>query len=151
LSLAEQVSDLAEVFQPIIESAGQTLSIEITDSPHVQVYGDKKMLRQMLVNLIENSICHCPAGTEISLSTGQTPEQGGFVCVTDTGPGIDAELREKVFDPFYRIDASRSSPGTGLGLTLVKAIAVRHAATLTLQDNHPGLRVTISFPPVQSA
>jgi len=126
------------------------LSVDFPDSPAVRVNGDKNMLRQMLVNLIENAICHCPAGTRISLETGETPQHGAVVCISDTGPGIDRELREKVLEPFFRLDASRSSPGSGLGLTLVKAIAVRHAATLTLEDNEPGLRVRITFTPVPS-
>ena len=108
------------------------------------------MLQQMLVNLIENAICHCPAGTEITLATGEAPRHSAYVVISDTGPGIARELRQKVLEPFFRLDASRSSPGSGLGLTLVKAIAVRHAATLSLEDNDPGLRVRISFPPVQS-
>jgi signal transduction histidine kinase len=148
-SLNEQVSDLADIFQPIIESADQVLIREIPSTPDVQVYGDKKMVRQMLVNLIENAICHCPAGTQITLVTGGTPQRGGFVQVADTGPGIDEGLREKVLEPFFRVDASRTSPGSGLGLTLVKAIVMRHAAELSLEDNEPGLRVTVTFPPIQ--
>ena len=149
-SLADLVAELAEVFQPIIESAGQVLSVDVMDAPAVRVNGDKNMLRQMLVNLIENAICHCPANTRIALETGATPQHGAVVCIADTGPGIGPELREKVLEPFFRLDASRSLPGSGLGLTLVKAIAVRHGATLTLEDNEPGLRVRIAFPPVTS-
>jgi len=150
-SAAELVAELAEVFQPIIESAGQVLSVDLPDSPVVRINGDKNMLRQMLVNLIENAICHCPAGTRISLETGETPQHGAVVCISDSGPGIGPELREKVLEPFFRLDASRSSPGSGLGLTLVKAIAVRHSATMTLEDNEPGLRVRISFPPIPAS
>lgn len=149
-SLTELVAELADVFQPIIESAGQVLSVDFPDSAATQVNGDKNMLRQMLVNLIENAICHCPAGTRIMLETGESPQHGAVVCISDTGPGIDPQLREKVLEPFFRLDASRSLPGSGLGLTLVKAIAMRHAAKLALEDNNPGLRVSIIFPPVPS-
>jgi signal transduction histidine kinase len=145
-SLTELASDLADVFQPVIESAGQQLSRDFSGPPDVLVYGDKKMLSQMLVNLIENAICHCPSDARISLSTGETAEHGGTISISDSGPGIDTDLREKVLEPFFRVDASRSSPGSGLGLTLVKAIAVRHGASLLLEDNRPGLRVTVSFP-----
>jgi len=149
-SLSELVSELAEVFQPVIEGAGQRLSVDNDPSADALVNGDKKMLRQMLVNLIENAICHCPAGTSITLATGTTPQEGVFLSVADTGPGVEQELRQKVLEPFFRVDASRSSPGSGLGLALVKAIAVRHSATLSLEDNSPGLRVTIVFPPVET-
>jgi len=147
--LSEQVSDLADIFQPIIEGAGQVLIRRIGEASDTAVYGDRKMVRQMLVNLIENAVCHCPAGTVITLETGGSEPSGSYVSVTDTGSGIPVELREKVLESFFRLDASRSKPGSGLGLTLVKAIAVRHAATLTLEDNQPGLRVRVSFPPVQ--
>ncbi len=147
--LSEQVADLADIFQPVIENAGQMLVRKIGEPGDTTVYGDKKMLRQMLVNLIENAICHCPAGTEITLEAGGSAQEGAFICVSDNGFGLLPELREKVLEPFFRVDASRSTPGSGLGLTLVHAIAVRHSATLSLEDNQPGLRVRVAFLPVQ--
>ena len=66
--------------------------------------------------------------------------------VTDTGPGIPASEREKVFRRFYRLEASRTTPGSGLGLALVKAVADLHGASVELSDKQPGLRVTVRFP-----
>ncbi|TIT77667.1 MAG: sensor histidine kinase, partial [Mesorhizobium sp.] len=72
-----------------------------------------------------------------------------LVHVSDNGPGIPAEEREKVFQRLYRLDSSRTTPGSGLGLSLVKAVADLHGATITLEDNNPGLAVIVSFPAVR--
>ena len=68
------------------------------------------------------------------------------ICVADTGPGIPEAERERVFRRFYRLETSRTTPGSGLGLALVKAVADLHGATVALADNNPGLRVTVRFP-----
>ena len=98
----------------------------------------------MLANLVENATQHCPAGSDIvvALTNGQAPT----LTVSDTGPGIPAEARELVLRRFYRLDESRSTTGSGLGLALVKAIAELHGATLALLDNQPGLSVRLQFP-----
>jgi CheY-like chemotaxis protein len=70
--------------------------------------------------------------------------------VSDNGPGVAAEFRQRVLEPFYRLDASHNQPGSGLGLALVKAIAVRHGVTIELDDNEPGRRISIRFPPCQA-
>ncbi|MGO8656991.1 sensor histidine kinase, partial [Rhizobium ruizarguesonis] len=95
-------------------------------------------LTQMIANLVENAINHCPAGTDITVSLRC---QGGraIVSVADSGPGIPAGERDKVFRRLYRLDKSRATPGSGLGLSLVKAIADLHSAEITMADNHPGL------------
>jgi signal transduction histidine kinase len=99
----------------------------------------------MVANLIENSMHHCPAGVDITVGLAQ--EAGAPVLrVADTGPGIPAGERENVFRRFYRLEASRTTPGSGLGLALVKAVADLHGASIELSDNQPGLCVAIRFP-----
>jgi signal transduction histidine kinase len=98
----------------------------------------------MLSNLIENAIHHTPAGTQISLSLHASP-QGVIGCVEDTGPGIPAGEHKRVFHRFVRLDSSRSSPGSGLGLSLVAAIAELHRIPVTLRDRQPGLSVVLRF------
>jgi signal transduction histidine kinase len=95
--------------------------------------------------LVENAIRHAGAGAVISLMA-TSHDAGVEAMVCDTGPGVPAADRERVLKRFVRLEASRSTPGTGLGLTLVKAIADLHNARLELGDNHPGLRVTLAFP-----
>lgn len=142
VSLAQIVSTVSETYAPVAEDCGQRLKVVVdAASP---IHGDHELLTQMAANLIENSIRHCPAGVGITVALGQeagTPA----LCVADTGPGIPASEREKVFRRFYRLEASRTTPGSGLGLALVKAVADLHGASVELSDNHPGLRVTVRF------
>ena len=100
---------------------------------------------QMLANLVENAIRHCPPGASIVLS-GRIDDGRVELSVADNGPGIPAEERDKVFRRLYRVEKSRTTPGSGLGLSLVKAVADLHGATVTLRDNAPGLVVAVSFP-----
>jgi signal transduction histidine kinase len=145
-SAAVLVQDLAQTFEPVIEAAGQTLRSTSVPESGAAIFGDRKMVQQMLVNLIENASRH--AGPESVIELGVRTDDGGtIVTVADSGPGIPPDKREEVFEPFRRLNESRGTPGSGLGLALVKAVATRHHARVTLGDNHPGLRVTVYFPP----
>jgi signal transduction histidine kinase len=104
----------------------------------------------MFANLVENALRHCPPGTAIELSVTRQDERV-LARVGDDGPGIPAEEREKVFQRLYRLDNSRSTPGSGLGLSLVRAIADLHGASIVLEDRHPGLAVVVSFPTTRSS
>ena len=104
------------------------------------------MLVQLFANLIENAIQHCPSGTNIFVSVRRGSGRDLEAEVTDRGSGIPADEREKVFNRLYRLDKSRTTPGNGLGLAIVAAIAELHDAQVRLEDNNPGLRVIISFP-----
>jgi signal transduction histidine kinase len=100
---------------------------------------------QLFSNLVENALRHCPAGTDVRLFatiSGNTVISG----VEDNGPGIPADEREKVFQRLYRLERSRTSPGTGLGLSLVRAIVDIHDAHVTLEDANPGLLAKVTFP-----
>ncbi|WP_290993549.1 ATP-binding protein [Hyphomicrobium sp.] len=110
----------------------------------VIVRGDRRLLNQLFVNLFENSIVHCPRGSEIEVEL-INDAQHPIVRVRDTGRGIPAEEREKVFRRLYRLEKSRTTRGSGLGLSLVAAIAELHSAKLTLADNKPGLVVEVAF------
>jgi signal transduction histidine kinase len=145
-SAAVLMQDLAQTFEPVIEAAGQTLRSASVPESGAAIFGDRKMVQQMLVNLIENASRH--AGPESVIELGVRTDDGGtIVTVADSGPGIPPDKREEVFEPFRRLNESRGTPGSGLGLALVKAVATRHHARVTLGDNHPGLRVTVYFPP----
>jgi signal transduction histidine kinase len=108
------------------------------------VQGDRQLLTQMLANIVENALRHTPDGTriEIELTAANAP-----VCtIRDNGPGIPEPERQKVFRRFYRLDSSRATPGSGLGLSLVAAVAELHRITVEIGDNQPGLWVTLRFP-----
>ena len=96
----------------------------------------------MISNLVENALSHTPAGSTVSLIVGKTAK-GPRIEVADNGPGIPDEEREKVFDRFYRLDRSRTTAGSGLGLALVKAIAALHGLSIKLEDRKPGLAVVL--------
>lgn len=142
VDLSAIFATIAEVYTAVAEDAGLALLSAIV--PGVSVTGDRELLTQMLANLVENAIRYSPAGTSITLRLhlrGGTPEG----IVADTGPGIPAEERAKVFGRFYRLERNRTTPGNGLGLSLVSAVADLHGASVSLDDNNPGLLVRITF------
>jgi signal transduction histidine kinase len=143
LSLTTTFQQVADAYRPVAEDQQKYMTVSL--APDVMIYGDRDLLMQMLVNLLENALHHTGAGTAIMLSL-QNGEAGPVAIIADSGPGIAESDRERVFERFYRIDRSRSSPGNGLGLSLVSAIASLHGIRVELQDNAPGLRVVFNFP-----
>ncbi len=135
----------AEVFEETLQDKGQRLTLDLADD--VTVSGDAQMLKQLLVNMLTNAHQYAPENSPIGVST-RNDAGGGVLEVTDGGTGIPPEHREQVLQPFFRLDKSRSEAGNGLGLALVQAVCVRHGATISLEDNEPGLRIVIRFPPV---
>jgi len=136
--------NIVDALEAVAEEQNQKLTGSIGDTL-VTVNGDRKLLNQLFINLIENAILHCPSGAQILV---ELTEDGGHpnVKVRDTGAGIPPEEREKVFRRLYRLEKSRSTKGSGLGLSLVSAIAELHGAGVTLADNNPGLIVEVTFP-----
>jgi signal transduction histidine kinase len=144
------IVDLTEVFQRVVdayaavaEDRGQTLKASIASG--LVIRGDRELLVQMLANLIENAIRHTSGGTIIALDL-EARADGIVGSVSDDGPGIPAEGRAKVFQRFYRLESSRTAPGSGLGLALVAAVAELHRIRIELEDSQPGLRVALHFP-----
>jgi len=146
VDLAAVARDLTDVYESVVEDAGMRLTWDIPTTP-VLLTGDRDLLMQATVNLIENAIRHCPQGTTIHCRVSAA-DQHAVLEVRDTGPGIPEAERENVFRRLYRLDKSRSTPGSGLGLSLVRAITDLHGARITLADANPGLVVQIDFPPV---
>ncbi len=108
------------------------------------IQGDQSLVMQLLANLIENAIRHAGEGAVITLKV-----VGNVLSLSDTGPGIPEDERDRVLDPLYRLDRSRTTAGAGLGLAMVKAIADLHEADLQLMfgPGGVGLTVQVSFPP----
>jgi signal transduction histidine kinase len=141
-ALAETV---AEAFAPVAEDESHALSVEIAAG--VTVQGDRELLTQMLVNLVENALRHTPPGSRVRIVLGPDGLTGGPVlAIEDDGLGVPEDERERVLRRFYRRERSRTTPGSGLGLSLVAAVADLHGAHLTLDDAEPGLCVRIAFP-----
>lgn len=133
---------LADSYEAVAEDAGQKLHTSIEAG--LTLTGDAALLTQMLVNLIENAIRHCPAGLPLHLRAF-TQAQALVIEMADAGPGIPAVDRDRVFQRFVRLDTARQTPGNGLGLALVKAVAGAHGGAVQLADNHPGLVVRLIF------
>ncbi len=145
--LSDLLRTIAEVYEPMAEEKGQSFTAKIPRG--LTVLGDRELLGRMLANIVENAMKHSPTGAMIDLVTTASPIEI-IVAVSDSGPGIPEGERSNVFRRFYRIESSRSTPGSGLGLSLVKAIARLHQVSVDLADNSPGLRVTLGFLPSSS-
>ncbi|MTJ81324.1 MAG: HAMP domain-containing protein [Telmatospirillum sp.] len=146
VDLTEVLKTAVEVYASMAEDKGQTIAEAIP--PGLVVHGDRELLLQLFANLLENAVRHTPRSTEIDVSA--TAASGLIdVVVADNGPGIPEHLRTRVFRRFYRLDASRTTVGSGLGLSLAAAVASLHDSAITLEDNRPGLRATIRL--VQNA
>ena len=145
IELSALAADAGELYGPVAEDKGQTLTTAI--EPGVTVPGNSHLLAQAVANLLDNAIKYTPEGGRIWLAVRRDGD-GAVLDIRDSGPGIPEEARGRVLDRFVRLDASRSAPGAGLGLSLVSAVARLHRATLSLTDNAPGLHVAIRFPHV---
>lgn len=143
VALAPVLENLADAYGPVASEQGQRLDVEVDHAGIVA--GDRDLLVQAIANLVENAIRHCPSGATIGLG-GRTDGKDAVVTVSDNGPGIPDADKSRVFDRLYRVEKSRTTPGNGLGLALVKAVADLHGAGIELRDNHPGTIVVLRFP-----
>jgi len=146
VDLVALAHDVAELYEPLVEEQGLVLEKSIAGPAPVS--GNRQLLFQAIGNLIDNATKYGATGGRVSLKVvpaenGNGPE----IAVADRGPGIPVSERGRVLERFVRLDASRSTPGNGLGLSLVAAIARLHNAVLSLDDNDPGLKVTLRFKP----
>ena len=141
VDVGEIAAAAVDFYHPAGELRGTRLQLLRTDTAAVR--GDPVLLAQALSNLIDNALKYTPSGGNIVVSVMQRGPQRIEVAVADDGPGIDESDRQKVTERFYRGDTSRGTPGVGLGLSVVDAVARLHGTALRLSDNSPGLRVSI--------
>jgi signal transduction histidine kinase len=134
---------VATTMQPAAADAGRSLADG--DPVHLPVAGDRRLLAQALINLVENAIRHTPEGSRIRIAAIRAGDRA-LVMVEDDGHGIPAAERARALRRFGRLDGSRASSGHGLGLPLVESIARLHRGTLSLDDAGPGLRAVIALP-----
>jgi signal transduction histidine kinase len=150
LDITALVRDVAELYEPVAEERGVELKADVEQA--VIIRADRQLLGQAIANLIDNALKY---GAPVSGVRGWKPEvevgarakEGAAeIIITDRGPGVPVQERERVLDRFVRLEASRSEPGSGLGLSLVAAVARLHGGSLRLEDNEPGLRVVLVLP-----
>jgi signal transduction histidine kinase len=140
--LTPLLDQVADIYGVVAEERGITLRIETPQ--HVPVYGDKALIQQAVANLVDNAVKFSPAGGTVWLVVELAGAIG--IWVRDQGRGIAFEEREKATARFYRGETARSTPGSGLGLSLVLAVAQLHGGELRLEDNAPGLSVNLTLP-----
>jgi signal transduction histidine kinase len=143
IDLAALAEEVGTMLQPVVADGGRTLVV--TASAPAPIVGDRQLLGQLLVNLVENAMRHTPPGTRVEIRVDVT---GGRAVLTiaDDGPGIPADQRTLALRRFGRLDTSRHDSGQGLGLALVEAISRLHRGTIALEDAAPGLRVVVTLP-----
>jgi signal transduction histidine kinase len=143
LDLAKLASEVVELFDAAAEESGGHLSL-VRDQ-HVFVTGDRDLLFDAIANLVDNAIKHGREAGQVTVEVEHS-DGGGVISVADDGPGLPADEQQNVFKRFYRLDRSRSTPGSGLGLSVVAAVARLHGARIEMFDNRPGLKVQLRFP-----
>ncbi len=142
VDLAPLLADLTELYEPVAAERDQRLDLQASDC--AWVIGDRDLLFQALGNLVDNAVKYTPPGGRVELALRDT-EHAVIIEVADNGPGIPESLHAEVFHRFFRADHSRSTLGSGLGLSLVQAVVQLHGATIELRNNAPGLRVRMSL------
>ena len=142
VALDEVLTDAVEMWQAVAETRQQTIHADIVPA---RIAGDRDLLFQLLSNLFDNAIKYAPAGTRIEVALEKS-SRDVLLSIRDHGPGVPAEQHQRVFDRFVRLEAHRGTPGSGLGLSVVRVIAVRHGAEIHVEDAEAGLRVRLRFP-----
>ena len=146
LDLSAVVRDVVELYEPVAEEQGFTFASEI--EPDITVRGNRELLSQALSNLCDNALKYgnrTEGGTRVAISAVRANGQA-IVTVADSGPGIAPDDRKRVLERFTRLEKSRTLPGNGLGLSLVRAVAQLHGGVLDFADNDPGLKASLTLP-----
>ncbi len=145
VDLSSVVSDVAELYEPLAEDAGGRLILAVSEPVVAPV--SRELISQAVSNLLDNALKYGLSDRPLEIRVAVERREGHcLVSVADNGRGIPADKRERVLERFYRLDESRSKPGSGLGLSLVQAIASIHGGSLALDDAAPGLKVTLEIP-----
>ena len=142
VNLAEIASEVVELYDAAAEQDGTRLAV--VGDREVLVTGDRDLIFDAISNLVDNAIKHGRAGGQVVVAS-ENSDGGPVVSISDDGNGIPAEQREQVFKRFYRLEQSRYTPGNGLGLSLVAAVARLHGARIEMLDNAPGLKAKLWF------
>ena len=153
IDLVAIAEEMAELFEPAAQDAGFALTLITAPTPLIK--GSRELVSQAVANFLDNALKYAAGGSRIELKVEPGPGGGGRISVADDGPGVPEADQDRIFERFVRLESSRSNPGSGLGLSLVAAIARAHGAELRLEDGLPhraqreggrGLRIALAFP-----
>lgn len=141
--LAPLLRGVGELYEAVAEEKDVRLSVSVPEQ--LPVYGDRELIQQAVANLVDNAVKFSPTGTVVRIRAEPTGT-GAAITVTDQGPGIPTSDRTRAIERFFRGEQARSTPGAGLGLALVQAVAQLHGGELTLSDAQPGLMAVLLMP-----
>ncbi|MGX1347134.1 signal transduction histidine kinase [Bradyrhizobium elkanii] len=147
VNLVEIAGEVVELYDAAAEQV--TTRLDLAGDQAVLVTGDRDLLFDAIANLVDNAIKHGRPGGRVTV-TCDNDERGAVISIADDGPGIPADQHDRVFKRFYRLEQSRYTPGNGLGLSLVAAVASLHGARIELRDNAPGLLCRLVFPAAET-
>jgi signal transduction histidine kinase len=143
VDVAPLLTGVADLYGPVAEERGITLTVRAPD--RLPTLGDRELIQQAVANLVDNAVKFSPAGATVTLSGVPTP--GGLeIAVADQGPGIPEPDRTRAGERFFRGESARNTPGSGLGLALVQAVARLHGGILRLENAAPGLLARLALP-----
>lgn len=143
LNLSVLAADVAELYEAVAEDRGLTFRADI--APDAHILGDRNLVAQLMSNLLDNAVKFSPAGSEVMLTLRREADRHALT-ISDTGPGLPAGFEASIFDRFSRADRDATTPGHGLGMALVRAIAIRHGAKLRLPQVEKGFSIQIAWP-----
>ncbi len=143
LDVAPLLTGVAELYGPVAEEKGIALSVRTPE--RLPAFGDRELIQQAVANLVDNAVKFSPSGSQVTLSATAT-SSGIEIAVDDQGPGIPESDRSRAAERFFRGESARNSPGAGLGLALVQAVAQLHGGSLRFADAAPGLVASLSLP-----
>ncbi len=143
VELNELIDDVVELYEPL--AAEKNVHLTADTSKTARASGDRDLLFQAISNLVDNAIKYTPDDGSVAIRLGYGPK-GATVEVTDSGTGIPEAEQKRVFERFYRLETHRSSPGSGLGLSLVAAVINLQGGSVALDETQPGLRVLLDLP-----
>ncbi|NWG91962.1 MAG: HAMP domain-containing histidine kinase, partial [Parvularculaceae bacterium] len=154
IDLVAVAQEMAELYEPAAQDAGFILQLKTAPTPPIR--GSRSLISQAIANLLDNALKYAVGGTTIRIDVRKGSENRVLLSVLDDGPGVPESDRDSVVKRFVRLEQSRSTPGSGLGLSLVSAIARAHRASIALGDSssnadRKGLKVTIAFPAFDKA
>lgn len=147
VDLGDLAREIVDLYQP--EASERSQSLTYAGEEHATLRGSQQLLAQTLVNLVENALKYVPAGGRVDVSV-KADDDSITLEVADNGPGVPPEDRERILQPFMRLERDRAQSGSGLGLSLVAAVIRLHRGTVELLDNHPGLVVRCRLPRAQA-
>jgi signal transduction histidine kinase len=142
IDVAELAQEMIELYQP--EAGARDIALQFSGDSTAPLLGNRQLLAQAIVNLLENALKYVPANGKVSIEVLQSDDETRL-SVADNGPGIPAADRERILQPFVRLERDRQQLGSGLGLSLVAAVMRLHGGTIDLADNNPGLKVSLKF------